>query len=83
MITLGSNSKHWAESMMKETRRFTVGENVMVRRDDPSPFAGLPAVIEDIQPNDRGVAVLDRYIVVFTWGEKQAFYEPQLEPRGR
>jgi hypothetical protein len=68
---------------MREARRFTVGEHVIVRRDDPSPFAGLPAVIEHIQPNDRGVAILDRYIVVFTWGEKQAFYDAQLEPMGR
>jgi transcription antitermination factor NusG len=60
--------------------RFKVGQHVMIRQDDPSPFAGLSGVIEAIQPHDRGITVLDRYIVAFTWGEKQAFYDAQLEP---
>jgi transcription antitermination factor NusG len=65
---------------MKAQSRFNVGQQVLIRRDDPSPFAGLPAVIDDVQPNDRGVTVLDRYVVVFAWGEKAQFYEPQLQP---
>ena len=59
--------------------RFNIGQRVIVRQNDPSSFSGLPAVIDDVQPNDRGVSVLDRYTVVFSWGEKQTFYEPQLE----
>jgi hypothetical protein len=59
-------------------QRFKVRQRVLIRRDDPSRFAGLPAVIDDVQPNDRGIATLDRYVVVFSWGEKQVFYEPQL-----
>jgi hypothetical protein len=62
--------------------RFKIGERVLIRRDDPSPFAGLPAVIEDVQPNNRGIGVLDRYVLVFSWGEKHTFYEPQLQVAG-
>ena len=61
--------------------RFEIGQQVAVRPDDPSPYAGLPAVIEDIQLHDRGISVLDRYVVVFTWGEKHLFYDAQLKPR--
>ena len=46
--------------------RYNIGQQVLIRRDDPSPFAGLPAVIHDVQSNNRGVAVLDRYVVVFS-----------------
>ena len=31
-----------------------------------------------MEPNDRGVAVLDRYTVAFKWGEKKVFYAAQL-----
>jgi hypothetical protein len=59
--------------------RFKVGQRVIIRGDDPSSFAGLVAVVDDVQPNERGISTLDRYVVVFSWGEKQTFYEPQLE----
>ena len=59
---------------------FKVGEHVSIRQDDPGPYAGLPAVIESCRPNDRGVTVLDRYVVVFKWNEKQVFYAAQLKP---
>src|SRR5436190_15903173 len=59
--------------------QFNVGQRVLIQRDDPSPFAGLPAIVEDVHANERGVATLDRYIVVFSWGEKQTFYEAQLQ----
>ena len=59
--------------------RFKVGQRVVIRQNEPSPFAGLAAVIEDVKPHDRGVSTLDRYVVVFSWGEKHTFYEPQLE----
>jgi hypothetical protein len=62
--------------------QFNVGQRVVVRQNEPSPFAGLPAIVEDVRPNDRGVAILDRYVVVFSWGEKQTFYEPQLQTLG-
>jgi len=65
---------------MEARSRFKVRQQVLIRREDPSPFAGLAAVVEDVQPNDRGVATLDRYVVVFSWGEKHTFYEPQLQP---
>jgi hypothetical protein len=59
--------------------RFNVGQQVIIRRNDPSAFAGLPAVVNDVQANDLGISILDRYVVFFSWGEKQTFYEPQLE----
>jgi len=65
---------------MEAQPRFKVGQQVLIRRDEPSPFAGLTAVINEVHPNDRGVALLDRYVVVFSWGERQVFYEPQLQP---
>jgi len=58
--------------------RFKTGDKVTIRRDIPSPFAGLNAIVETIEPNDRNVSVLDRYVVVFLWGEKHSFYEAQL-----
>jgi hypothetical protein len=41
----------------------------------------MHAIIDDVQPNDRGIAVLDRYVVVFSWGERHTFYEPQLQSK--
>jgi len=58
--------------------RFEVGQKVRIRSDDPSRFAGLEAVVQDIQPNKEGIAILNRYVVAFSWGERQTFYDPQL-----
>ena len=58
--------------------RFKVGERVKILPKDPGPFAGLEGTVEAIEPNPRDVAVLDRYVVVFEWGEKQTFYDAQL-----
>ena len=63
---------------MNQTSRFKSGDRVKIRPDEPTPFAGLEAVVQEIEPNSRGVAMLDRYIVLFEWGEKQAFYDAQL-----
>ena len=62
--------------------RFKIGQRVIIRRNDPSSFAGLPGIVDDVQPNERGISTLDRYVVVFSWGEKHTFYEPQLENLG-
>jgi hypothetical protein len=63
--------------------RFKAGDRVKVRPDDPSPFAGLDATVDSIQPHDRGVGVLDQYTVNFDWGEKKTFYDAQLFPAGQ
>ena len=67
---------------MRRQFRFKAGDRVVVRADDPSPFAGLQATVQEILPHERDVAVLDRYVVVFEWGEKQSFYDAQLANAG-
>jgi hypothetical protein len=63
---------------MPRRLRFKAGDRVKVRPDDPGPFADLEGTIGAVEPNGRDVAVLDRYIVVFQWGEKKPFYDAQL-----
>ena len=58
--------------------RFKAGDRVRIQPNDPSPFAGLEGTVEAIEPNSRDVVVLDRYFVVFEWGEKKPFYDAQL-----
>jgi transcription antitermination factor NusG len=63
---------------MERVYRFKTGDRVRVQENDPSPFAGLEGVVEGIEPHPRDVAVLDRYIVTFEWGERKLFYDAQL-----
>jgi len=63
---------------MDRESRFKSGDRVKIRPDEPTPFAGLEAVVQEIEPHPRGVEKLDRYVVLFEWGEKQAFYDAQL-----
>lgn len=44
-----------------------------------SPFVGLNGVIEAVTPNSRNITQLDSYTVLFAWGEKQTFWDAQLE----
>jgi len=60
--------------------RYQIGDRVKIQSDGATPFAGLEGVIQEHQPHDRGVTVLDRYIVLFQWGERQTFYDVQLAP---
>ena len=64
---------------MHRQLRFKSGESVRIRPDDPSPFAGLQGIVEEGLPHERDIAVLDRYVVSFKWGERQSFYNAQLE----
>jgi len=64
---------------MPATTRFRNGDRVKIRLGEPTPFSGLVAVVKEIEPHPREVALLNRYVVVFDWGEKQPFYEAQLE----
>ncbi|HEY2380054.1 MAG TPA: hypothetical protein VGK48_02620 [Terriglobia bacterium] len=41
-------------------------------------FIGAEGLVNEIQPNDRGIRDLDRYVVQFKWGEKKTFYDAQL-----
>jgi transcription antitermination factor NusG len=58
--------------------RFNVGNRVRILPEGASPFVGLEGTIEEVQPHNRDIVALDRYIVVFEWGEKQSFYDVQL-----
>ena len=58
--------------------RFGIGDRIKILSEGATPFAGLEAVIQEVLPNDRGIATLDRYIVTFQWGERQTFYGVQL-----
>ena len=67
----GSTSNAMTDSRGGETQPgFKVGQRVLIRRDDPGRFAGLAGVIDDFQPNVLGVGVLNRYVVVFSWGRE-------------
>ena len=59
--------------------RFKPGDVVRIAPTEPTPFANLKATVQKIQLHDRGVATLDRYVVVFEWGEEQTFYDVQLQ----
>jgi hypothetical protein len=45
-----------------------------------SPFVGLDGVIDEVKPHPRNLTQLDSYTVRFNWGEKQTFWDAQLEP---
>jgi hypothetical protein len=59
--------------------RLKIGDCVRILPKDPSPFANLSATVREIHPQNQGIATLDRYVVVFEWGEEQTFYDVQLE----
>src|SRR5215831_17991700 len=59
--------------------RFKPGDVVRIAATEPTPFANLKATVQKIQLHDHGVTTLDRYVVVFEWGEEQTFYDVQLE----
>jgi hypothetical protein len=59
--------------------RFQLGDRVRILPTEPTPFADLQATVHNVQLHDRGVSALDRYVVVFEWGEQQTFYDVQLE----
>lgn len=66
---------------MSKALRFQTGDRIRIRPNEPTPFAGLEAVVQEIQPHPRGVATLDQYVVLFDWGEKHTFYDAQLQDR--
>jgi hypothetical protein len=59
--------------------RLKIGDHVRIVPNDPTPFANLEAIVRAVREHERGVTVLDRYVVIFAWGEEQTFYDVQLE----
>jgi hypothetical protein len=60
--------------------RFKQGDRVRVLSPADTIFAGTNGIIEDVKLHPRSITVLDSYTVVFSWGEKQTFWDAQLEP---
>jgi hypothetical protein len=61
-----------------QSRRFQIGERVKILPVIATPFVGLEGIIREVLPHDRDIVTLDRYVVVFEWGESQSFYDAQL-----
>jgi len=59
--------------------RFRVADRVKILSVVETPFVGLEGNICEVQLHEHSISVLDRYIVVFAWGEKETFYDVQLE----
>lgn len=64
----------------KAMPKFGIGNRVRIRTEGQTTYAGLEGVVQQARPNERGIAALDQYDVLFEWGEKKTFYEAQLEP---
>ena len=62
--------------------RFKVGDRIKILSVVATPFVGLEGNILEVQLQQQNVTTLDRYIVVFAWGEKQTFYDVQLNHAG-
>ena len=59
--------------------RFKINDRVRIVQAR-SPFAGIDGIIVEIEPQPRGLTQLDKYLVLFKWGEKQTFRDAELEP---
>ena len=35
-------------------------------------FVGADGVVHDVRANERGIAVLNQYVVLFNWGEQKS-----------
>lgn len=58
--------------------RFNIGDRVKILPNVPTPFVGLEGAVGEVLPHDRSISSLDRYVVLFAWGERQSFYDVQL-----
>ena len=59
--------------------RFKVGDRIKILSVMDTPFVGLEGNIVEVQRQPQNINTLDRCIVVFAWGEKQVFYDVQLD----
>ena len=64
---------------MTHRTRFERGDRVRISPALSSPFAGAEGVIDEVTPHPKNLAQLDSYVVVFTWGERQTFWDAQLQ----
>jgi hypothetical protein len=60
--------------------RYRIGDRIRITPEGATPFSGLEGLIQEVQPHDQNIRALDRYIVLFKWGERQSFYDVQLTP---
>jgi hypothetical protein len=60
--------------------RYQVGDRIKILSEIATPFSGLEGLIQEVKPHDRNITSLDRYTVLFEWGERQTFYDVQLGP---
>ena len=44
-----------------------------------SAFAGADGTVLDVKINSRNLTILDSYTIELKWGEKQTFWDAQLE----
>jgi len=58
--------------------RYQVGDRIKILPEIATPFSGLEGVIQEVKPHDRNITSLDRYTVLFEWGERHTFYDVQL-----
>ena len=57
---------------------FKVGDRIKILPVMDSPFVGLEGEIAEVQLHEKNINTLDRYVVMFVWGEKKIFYSVQL-----
>ena len=57
---------------------FKVGDRVKVLPGIATPFIGLEGVIQEVQPNDRGIETMEKHVVMFDRREKRSFYSAEL-----
>jgi hypothetical protein len=59
--------------------RYDRGDRVRISPALSSPFAGAEGVIDEVTPHPKKLAQLDSYVVLFGWGERQKFWDAELE----
>ena len=57
---------------------FKVGDRVKILPGVATPFIGLEGIIQEVQPNDRGIETMEKHIVMFERKEKRAFFGAEL-----
>jgi hypothetical protein len=60
--------------------RFKPGDRVRILPTTGCVFSGVDGLIDEVKPHPRNLTALDSYTVRFAWGEKQTFWDAQLEP---
>lgn len=59
--------------------RFKLGDRVRISSTPESAFAGAHGTIDSLSPHPLKITQLDSYVVLFSWGERQHFWDAQLE----